>query len=600
VVFDQDWPTAGEPSARDERYRCVRWTALVALIVSVHAVEARAGTIVARALDRATHQPLPGGTVMVDGGGLQQPRAGVTDGSGMARIEVPDGVYGVRFYYADRQVRYTSIAVAGRRPRYVVAFIPSPRASIGCWFPVTPPMIEGSSGIEHTFTEQARRRSSPPVGAALGSANEVRVAGFRLPRGAALLPDVLVDEVTVMRAGYDARRGAAAGPLTLIAPRSGTNQWRWRGVARAGQGALEAGGWVAGPLKRDRLWMMAGAAPWSSADARGGAGIARLSLAMSAEHQGEALALATTRETDGERVVTTGGGARWLSKFHHARTELALAAGRFHTAHQRIALPWSDDLRQGQVRVTRRQRAHGHHRLDVGVDAALHTRRHPDPKRAFESRQLAFYAQDSWTPRPNLGIDIGARAELERSRDVRGATSQRALVPRLGAWYDFTREGRSRVFGHWGRYRSPTAPGRAEPITRTIAVAGVEYELLGDLSLALAYEGRGLVGGEGSDGALAILRKRSWDHKLAVYAMGRAGEHDPITGSRYSLRIDGYWALDLCFAEGLWIGAGIRHGLGEDSAVSIGKRWGRLDLRFEVANLDDRPGARVALELFSR
>jgi hypothetical protein len=81
----------------------------------------------------------------------------------------------------------------------------------------------------------------------------------------------------------------------------------------------------------------------------------------------------------------------------------------------------------------------------------------------------ATFVQDSWQILPNLTLNVGLRYEEQRlrySRDLRGSldpfTGERlgdnAMVmrgmwaPRLGAVYDWTKEGRSKVYGFLGRF----------------------------------------------------------------------------------------------------------------------------------------------------
>ncbi len=79
------------------------------------------------------------------------------------------------------------------------------------------------------------------------------------------------------------------------------------------------------------------------------------------------------------------------------------------------------------------------------------------------------FAQDSWSIRPNFTINAGLRYEEQRlrySEELRNtvdpitgdALGKNALLmrnmwaPRLGVIYDPTKEGRSKVYGHWGRF----------------------------------------------------------------------------------------------------------------------------------------------------
>jgi hypothetical protein len=79
------------------------------------------------------------------------------------------------------------------------------------------------------------------------------------------------------------------------------------------------------------------------------------------------------------------------------------------------------------------------------------------------------YLRDSWQVRPNLTINAGVRYEEQRLRyasflqhttdpltDVplgkNAMTLQNMWAPRIGAIYDWTQEGRSKVYANWGRF----------------------------------------------------------------------------------------------------------------------------------------------------
>ena len=81
----------------------------------------------------------------------------------------------------------------------------------------------------------------------------------------------------------------------------------------------------------------------------------------------------------------------------------------------------------------------------------------------------AAYLRDSWQIRPNLTLNLGLRYEEQRLRyagflqgktdpitgDKRGKnamTLQNEWAPRLGILYDWTKEGRSKAYAHWGRF----------------------------------------------------------------------------------------------------------------------------------------------------
>ena len=85
------------------------------------------------------------------------------------------------------------------------------------------------------------------------------------------------------------------------------------------------------------------------------------------------------------------------------------------------------------------------------------------------TRNIGLYAQDSWAILPNLTVNAGVRWEqqtLFTADQVQGQISpttgepipdeafslSNMIAPRLGVTYDWTQEGRSKLFGHWGRF----------------------------------------------------------------------------------------------------------------------------------------------------
>jgi outer membrane receptor protein involved in Fe transport len=84
-------------------------------------------------------------------------------------------------------------------------------------------------------------------------------------------------------------------------------------------------------------------------------------------------------------------------------------------------------------------------------------------------RSIAAYIQDSWQIRPNLTLNAGIRWEQQVgyvAEFLQGTTApdtgevipkvgfqlDNLLAPRLGFIYDPTQEGKSKIFGHWGRF----------------------------------------------------------------------------------------------------------------------------------------------------
>ncbi len=72
--------------------------------------------------------------------------------------------------------------------------------------------------------------------------------------------------------------------------------------------------------------------------------------------------------------------------------------------------------------------------------------------RAFNN---GLFVQESYMPISNLALNLGVRWEAQRFTDYEGNTAfsiANAFAPRLGAVYDPTKEGRSKIFVHYGQY----------------------------------------------------------------------------------------------------------------------------------------------------
>ncbi len=115
--------------------------------------------------------------------------------------------------------------------------------------------------------------------------------------------------------------------------------------------------------------------------------------------------------------------------------------------------PDTVDLETGQVLCS------NDHAICGPIDA-----RHPNTS----SRSIAAFVQDSWQIQPNLTINLGLRWEQQVgyvADELKGTLSPEGetipsqafnlndnIAPRVGFIYDPTREGRAKLFGHYGRF----------------------------------------------------------------------------------------------------------------------------------------------------
>jgi outer membrane receptor for ferrienterochelin and colicin len=67
----------------------------------------------------------------------------------------------------------------------------------------------------------------------------------------------------------------------------------------------------------------------------------------------------------------------------------------------------------------------------------------------------SVFIQDSWSVTPNFVVNLGIRDEEQKLLNSTGGTYHTFddnLSPRLGFTWDFLGDGRSKLFGHWGRF----------------------------------------------------------------------------------------------------------------------------------------------------
>lgn len=83
---------------------------------------------------------------------------------------------------------------------------------------------------------------------------------------------------------------------------------------------------------------------------------------------------------------------------------------------------------------------------------------------SFTGENEAFYIQDSWDVSEQLTLNLGVRLDkfsLNNAEGTEYVSFDNEVGPRLGFTFDPTNDGRSRVFGSYGRYYLPVASNTA-------------------------------------------------------------------------------------------------------------------------------------------
>jgi len=91
----------------------------------------------------------------------------------------------------------------------------------------------------------------------------------------------------------------------------------------------------------------------------------------------------------------------------------------------------------------------------------------------------ALFIQDSYQPLMNLTVNAGVRWEMQRLTDYAGNTILSigdAIAPRLGVVYDPTKEGRAKVFAHYGQYYESIPMDLANRAFGGEGVVGTDYD----------------------------------------------------------------------------------------------------------------------------
>ena len=288
-------------------------TGVVVLLVLPISAEASptSGAIVGRVVDRDTHQPLDGVTVVASG--PQGDQAALTDAKGQYELRgLAIGDYVVRFFRGAVAIEHSATVLMDQTVRVNARLSSAPEAVQTIAVTQRAPAIDvGSTRAGVTLTrdfaanvpnslslsglmEKAPGASSDAVGLTLsggtGLENVYYLDGLNVTalRDGALGINPLVpflEEVEVVSAGYGAEYGRALGGVVNIATKSGTNEWHGSAFSYLTPGAFSArqqriasratsltgviepdyttnlGVEVGGPLIKDRLFIWVAYAP---------------------------------------------------------------------------------------------------------------------------------------------------------------------------------------------------------------------------------------------------------------------------------------------------------------------------------------------------
>ena len=94
-----------------------------------------------------------------------------------------------------------------------------------------------------------------------------------------------------------------------------------------------------------------------------------------------------------------------------------------------------------------------------------------------KAQNLGFFFQDSWKVLPNLTVNLGVRYDDQKLKDADGIeriSLKDEWSPRLGVVWDFTNNGKSKFFAHYGRYY-------------TVIPADIQTRALGNEYTVFAY-----------------------------------------------------------------------------------------------------------------
>jgi hypothetical protein len=457
------------------------------------------GSLSGFVVDTNTREPLAGTTIVATGGAVEGVTfTAITDDVGSYRIdELPEGRYTIAFYYSDAVVVREDYPIVSGHEAVVVADL-EPVDWIGCVFMYEPPIIEQypatvSQNLEREdlvrpFIETVDDTldlasqvfgSDADVSFRGGPVDDNDITVFGAPADGGLLVD-FVYEVAIHESFLPTLWSATGGAIE-VTPKSGTNERHGSVFARAGSGRIETGVEVGGAIERDKAWYYIGVAPRHADDETTAQVVSRVDYAATSEHQGSVWAA--------HLPTSDSMAATWTSKLDDRKKEITVRAGVF------------DDRTDGATTTSagvgylQRFIALGKHEMTAELQAR---------DRIGESHVESAVAHDSWQLEPNLMVEAGVRYDRLTLRGESDSVDPWAcsklgvcstpsgdaatidgIAPSLGIVWDWTKEGRARVFGRGGRYHRVSG---YDAFDGNLVVPNLELEHVDEYAVGVEYE----------------------------------------------------------------------------------------------------------------
>lgn len=141
---------------------------------------------------------------------------------------------------------------------------------------------------------------------------------------------------------------------------------------------------------------------------------------------------------------------------------------------------------------------------------------------SFSGENEAFYIQDAWDVTEQLTLNLGVRLDKFRLSDSGGGefvNFDSEIGPRLGFTYDPMNDGRSRLFGSFGRYYLPVASNTAfRGAANELSFS--QYFLLGGYTPVAPGTFTGATGAVEQTSGTAIVAQRPYDANGLPLALG--------------------------------------------------------------------------------